>query len=141
MNNTIYVANAAKGYISVHSLSPTNTLTSPSIIPLGIPVDNLSIDSNGDIFAACFPDVLALVANLDGPVTEKRREIPSTVLRIRRVVDEDGEVEYRVEKVLEDIEGRLLPGATTAVHDVKRDAFWLGGVASPFVTVCERIRR
>ncbi|PVH81997.1 calcium-dependent phosphotriesterase [Cadophora sp. DSE1049] len=143
-NSIIYVANSAKGFISTYTLSPNGTLTRGADIPLGIPVDNLSIDSNGDIFAACFPDVLALVANLDGPIVEKekRREIASTVLRIRRI-DREGEVDdevgHVVEKVLEDIEGRFLPGATIAVHDVKTGSFWLGGVASPFVTVCERV--
>ncbi|KAG4439634.1 hypothetical protein IFR05_004883 [Cadophora sp. M221] len=143
---TIYVANSAKGFISTHFPSPSNnTLTRGEDIPLNMPIDNLSIDSNGDIFAACFPDVLSLVANLDGPIREPLREIPSTVFRIRRVVDEsegEGEMGVRhvVEKVLEDIEGRVLPGATTAVHDVKTDSFWLGGVASPFITVCERVR-
>ena len=143
INSTIYVANSAKGFISTYTSSSNGTLTRGTDIPLGIPVDNLSIDSNGDIFAACFPDVLALVANLEGPITEKgnRREIASTVLRIRRVVDEDGngETKHVVEKVLEDIEGRFLPGATVAVHDVKTGMFWLGGVASPFVTVCEKL--
>ncbi|KAK0111516.1 hypothetical protein ONS95_001870 [Cadophora gregata] len=143
-NNTIYVANSAKGFISTYTPSPKSngTLTRGPDIPLGIPVDNLSIDSNGDIFAACFPDVLALVANLEGPIVEKekRREIPSTVLRIRRVDVVNGEREWKVEKVLEDIEGKFLPGATVAVHDVKTGSFWLGGVAGPFVTVCDRVR-
>ena len=140
-SSTIYVANSAKGFISTYTPFLNGTLIRGPDIPLGIPVDNLSIDSNGDIFAACFPDVLALVANLDGPILEKgnRREIASTVLRIRRVADEEGEVRHVVKKVLEDIEGRVLPGATTAVHDVKTGMFWLGGVASPFVTVCERV--
>ncbi|KAH7386349.1 serum paraoxonase/arylesterase-like protein [Cadophora sp. MPI-SDFR-AT-0126] len=138
--STIYVANSAKGFISTYTPTSNGTLTRGPNIPLNIPIDNLSIDSAGDIFAACFPDVLALVANLDGPIPtrEKRREIPSTVLRIGRVVDGEGEVSHVVEKVLEDIEGRFLPGATTAVHDVRTGSFWLGGVASPFVTVCER---
>ena len=128
-SSTIYVANSAKGFISTYTPFLNGTLIRGPDIPLGIPVDNLSIDSNGDIFAACFPDVLALVANLDGPILEKgnRREIASTVLRIRRVADEEGEVRHVVKKVLEDIEGRVLPGATTAVHDVKTGMFWLGG--------------
>lgn len=44
------------------------------------------------------------------------------------------------EKVLEDIKGKVLSGSTTAVHDVKTGGFWLRGVASSFITVCERKR-
>ncbi|KAH7317754.1 serum paraoxonase/arylesterase-like protein [Rhexocercosporidium sp. MPI-PUGE-AT-0058] len=142
----IYVANSAKGFISTHMTTSNHTLTRGEEIHLGMPVDNLSIDSKGDIYAACFPEVLALVANLDGPVKEPLREIPSTVFRIRRVLgegegeNEKGMVKWVVEKVLEDIEGKFLPGATTAVHDVRTGSFWLGGVASPFITVCEKVR-
>ncbi|CZT43751.1 related to serum paraoxonase/arylesterase [Rhynchosporium secalis] len=138
-NQVIYVANSAKGFISTHIIQPNGTLFRGKDNHLGMPVDNLSIDSAGDIFAACFPDVLALVANMDGPVVEPRREIGSTVFRIRRISDgmgegeEEGTIRPVVEKVLEDLEGKVLPGATTAVHDVKTGSIWLGGVISPLL--------
>ena len=44
---------------------------------------------------------------------------------------------YEFTKALEDGEAKFLPGATVAVHDVKTDKFFLGGVASPYITVCE----
>ncbi|CZS92048.1 related to serum paraoxonase/arylesterase [Rhynchosporium agropyri] len=144
-------ANGITGLFSTSSKNktqnqPNGTLFRGKDIHLGMPVDNLSIDSAGDIFAACFPDVLALVANMDGPVVEPRREIGSTVFRIRRISDgmgegeEEGTIRHVVEKVLEDLEGKVLPGATTAVHDVKTGSIWLGGVISPFITVCERLK-
>ncbi len=100
-------------------------------------VDNLSIDSNGDVFAACFPKVLKLVQG----VKNGGEAIPSTIFRIKRKDGQNGVDEWQVDKVLEDIEGKVLPGATIAVHDVKTDSFWLGGFASPFITVCESSTR
>jgi len=49
-----------------------------------------------------------------------------------------GGYKYELTKVLEDSEAKYLPGATVAVHDVKTDKFFLGGVISPYITVCER---
>ncbi len=108
-----------------------------------MPIDNLSIDSAGDVFAAGFPDVLALIASLAHPEIETKTA--SAVFKIRKraevVANGKENVEYEVTKVLEDIEGRILPGSTTAVHDVKTNSFWLGGVGSGFIAVCERTRR
>ncbi|XMA16435.1 hypothetical protein WAI453_009226 [Rhynchosporium graminicola] len=52
-NQVIYVVNSAKGFISTHIIQPNGTLFRGKDIHLGMPVDNLSIDSAGDIFAAC----------------------------------------------------------------------------------------
>ena len=60
----------------------------------------------------------------------------ATVFRIRKV-RELGVETYEFTKALEDGEAKFLPGATVAVHDVKTDKFFLGGVASPYITVCE----
>ena len=49
-----------------------------------------------------------------------------------------GGYSYELTKALEDVEAKYLPGSTVAVHDVKTDKFFLGGVASPYITVCER---
>lgn len=79
---------------------------------------------------------MALIEALDGKAKGEGKwvEIPSTLLRVRR---EDERGEWKVEKVLEDIEGVVLPGSTVAVHDVESGNLWMGGVASPFITVCE----
>jgi arylesterase/paraoxonase len=102
-----------------------------------MPMDNLVVDKKGDAYVAAFPDVLRLVEALDGKVPGERRwvDVGSTVFRVK--VDEDEEEGFKVEKVLEDVEGVVLPGSTVAVHDVESGMLWMGGVASPFVTVCE----
>lgn len=103
-----------------------------------MPIDNLSVDSNGDVFAAGFPDSLALLAAIEDPWNVFP---PSTVWRVRSVPEGTGnagqKAAFEVTKVLEDREGRFLGTTTTAVHDVKTGMFFLGGVTSPFLTVCE----
>jgi arylesterase / paraoxonase len=133
-----YVAHSAKGKITVHSLQADHTLVKVDEIKLGIPVDNISVDAEGSIFAAAFPDPMKLILALDAPFATA---VPSTVLRIRKVrnVNTQGVVGYEITKVLEDKHGKFLPSTTTAVHDAKTGRLFLGGVTSPFITICDRL--
>jgi hypothetical protein len=115
-----YVVQSAGGKIFVYSLED-NFLLKIDEINVGTGLDNLSVDTKGNIFAAGFPKVLSLVKALNEPLST---EVPSTI--------------FKVTKALEDIDGRVLPGSTVAVHDVKTDTFFMGGVTSPFITVCAR---
>jgi len=119
----------------VHSLQKDGTLLKVDEILVGMGVDNLSIDSNGDIFGAGFPKPLQLIQALKDPQNEN---CPSTVLRIRRLAEGQGKGTYEVTKALEDIEAKVLPCSTIAVHDAKTGKFFLGSVTSPFITVCEK---
>jgi len=130
-----YVAQSAGGKIYVYSLQEDHSLLKIDEINVGMGLDNLSVDDNGDLFVAGFPKVLALVKALEDPLTT---EVPSTIFRIKKSVDGEGKATYEVTKALEDIEGKVLPGSTVAVHDVKTDTFFMGGVTSPFITVCKR---
>lgn len=105
-------------------------------INVSMPLDNLSIDSKGDIFVAGFPNFLKLGKALHAPEID----VPSTVFRIRSKLNAEGKRKYEVEKILEDAEGKLLHGATIAVHDTKTGNLWLGGIMSPFITLCEKKR-
>lgn len=124
---------------------------------LGMPIDNLSIDAQGNIFAACVPRPIPFIKGFDNNGVS----VPSTIFKITmeglgkdREVGEkwtigtakmDG-VGWEVTKVLEDSQGEVLPGSTIAVHYSKElkmgvgEGFWLGSVHANFVTVCERIR-
>lgn len=133
------------GRIGVYSLSSTG-LTKIDEIRVGMPIDNLSIDANGDIFAAAFPDSLKLVEVVKYATDTL---LPSTVWKITKVVggyDEkrsrkaSGTGNYRVSKLLEDREGKVMPsGTTVAVHDAKTGRIFLGAVLGGHLTVCEPI--
>lgn len=108
---------------------------------IGMPLDNLSIDDNGDVFVAGFPKIWELVYASGRP---RERDVGSSVWRIRRrgmkEEGEEGKMEWEVEKVLEDREGKFVSGATVAVHNVRTGRLFMGGIMAPFVTVCERVQ-
>ncbi|OBT60735.1 hypothetical protein VE03_09815 [Pseudogymnoascus sp. 23342-1-I1] len=145
LDGLFYVPSSMTGRIGVYSLSSTG-LTKTDEIEVGMPIDNLSVDANGDIFAAAFPDSLKLIKEVTNPTG---LEVPGTVWQIRKVSSErdesvkgEGRVigNYRVWKVLEDRDGMSMPSATTvAVHDAKTGRIFLGAVMGGHLTVCEPI--
>lgn len=86
-------------------------------IKLGYGLDNASIDENGDIWIAAFPVGSEIYKAYKDPYNARA---PASVLRVSKV-----EGEWKVEKMLEDKEGEVLPVATTAVHDAKTGRLFL----------------
>lgn len=129
-----YVSSSIKGKVSVYSLDANHKFTQIDEIDIRMPLDNLSVDANGDILAAAFPDVLKLVTSTDDPTTS----IPAAAFRIRKFDTEDGGWRYVVTKVLEDIEAKVLSASTTVVHDPKTGRLFFGGITAPFVVVCDK---
>ena len=103
-------------------LQPDLTLKEIDVIHLGMPVDNLSINKNGDIYAAAFPKALKFVETSKDPY---HRDAPSTIWRIRK---KGGGKGYEAMKVLEDREAKIMGGATVARHDVKTGRLFIGGI-------------
>lgn len=155
-SDKLYVANTAKGFVSYHLIGPAfvypriPSTISPvrNPIKIGMPIDNLSVDSKGDIYVAGFPDMLGVLRAMRN--SDKETDVASSVFRIRQILVRDekaekdgleegqgGRLEHVVEKVIEDREGKLLPAASTVVHDVTTGSLWLSGFASKFITVCE----
>lgn len=100
------------------------TMKELHVIKLGMPVDNLSIDRNGDIYAAGFPKILKVIDAFRKPYEAKP---PSTIWRIRKV---GVGLDYEVRKVLEDREASTVRGSTIAVHDVQTGRLFVGGMVS-----------
>lgn len=131
----IYVPSSADGTIKVFSLQPDKTLTQLHTIRVGMPLDNISPDARGDLWVPGFPDTRQTFKSMADPYLHRS---PATVFRVRRVRREGaGELEYEVEKMVEDKEGQVISGATTVVHDVKTGRLFLGAAISPFLVVCE----
>lgn len=131
------------GTIHVFSLSQNQLLEQITEIKVPYPVDNLSVDKNGDILAAAFPQVYQWSKSSRDPFSNI---VPSSVFRIQksgkvykgteRMAYSKLDAEYAVEKVLED-DGSVLPGTTIAIHDAETRRYFLAGVMSPFITICE----
>ncbi|CAG8961721.1 hypothetical protein HYFRA_00006261 [Hymenoscyphus fraxineus] len=141
----IYVPSTVGMKIDVFSLSEDHKLHLVHTIKSPLGLDNLSVDGDGNIFAAGFP----ALHNWNKATKDPFNINPeSTVLKIRRDgkgyqgtsrkahVEKWNDGNYVVEKVFEDTNG-VLPGATIAVHDSETGRFFLGGAFSPFITICE----
>lgn len=131
LDGLFYVPSSIDGRIRVWALQANETLLKVDEVAVGMAIDNLSVDANGVIFAAAFPEPLKLVREVRNPAGVT---IPGTVFKIRRL----GAGNWEIEKILEDREGSTLPKMTTiAVHDVKSGRLFLAGILSSYMTVCE----
>lgn len=140
----IYVPNTIDGTIDVFSLGEDHMLKQVNHIVVGLPLDNLSVDKNGVIFAAAFPKVYKQLQAAKNPF---HVDPPTAVFKITRGGKgydgvgrkghlEHHEADYYVEKLFED-DGSLLPSTSTAVHDVETGRFFLGSPVSPYIVICE----
>ena len=137
----LYVPSTAGGNVVVYEPGKiSGALTKVDTVKITYPLDNLNLDANGDLWVPGLPKLHQTLATFNDPMGAA--DPPSTIFRIRkrRALPGPGDDEggYEVEKVLEDSEGAVLPGATVAVHDVKTGRLFVGGVVSPFISVCER---
>lgn len=138
----IYVPSTIDSSIYVLELVG-DTLNLVNTIAAGLPIDNLSVDQNGDIFAAAFPQAYKWVKSSKAPF---EHDPPTAVLRISRrggIGKGEGRkgnlpvvAEYEVSKVMED-DGSVLPGSTVVIHDAQTGRYFLGGAVAPYVTICE----
>lgn len=131
-NGFLYVPSAASGGIYVYRALLDFSLEKADFIDIPYPIDNLSQDSDGNIFVPAFPKGLTMMGAFEDPFGPTP---PSTILRVKRRADGLG---WEWEKVLEDAKGEALPATTTAIHDAKTGRIFLSGVFSPFITVCEK---
>jgi hypothetical protein len=86
------------------------------------------------------PDLIGFVKASEAPYNAVA---PATVLSIDSIAHHvrshyNG---YKISKVVVDKDGKLLPGISTAVHDVKSQRLFLGGVIPQFLGICERVNR
>lgn len=123
-----YVPSAIDGQVRVFALQSNQTLRLLDTIHVGMPLDNISPDANGDLYVPGFPSLPQTAKAFDDPYNQIS---PVTIWRIRKTVDASGgvvkSVDYRVEKVVEDREAKVLSGSTTVRHDVKTGRLFIGG--------------
>lgn len=120
-----YVPSSADPNWRVFELQADNSLTLIDVIPVGYPTDNLTVDEEGNIYGACFPNVIKLLKKFKDP---HNVHAPTTVLKVSHNTDKDrffGK-KYNVEKVFED-DGTTMSGATTALWDSGAQQLWLSG--------------
>ncbi|KAJ7096424.1 hypothetical protein C8R44DRAFT_813008 [Mycena epipterygia] len=132
-NDTFFVANAVFGGITVLERQSDNALLKTHTIPADRGLDNLSIDSDGVVFAAGIPYILAMINHIANPSLRSAVSAHS-IARNTGSGSFYGE-KFKVDKVFED-NGTIASGTTSVVHDAQRQRLFLHGLASPHLTVC-----
>lgn len=117
----IYVPSSMTGAIQVYRARQGGELSKVANITIPYAIDNLSVDANGDIWAAVFPRGIEILQASKDPLNAR---VKSAVIRIRRRVCDEP---YEWEKVVEDGEAEVLPGSTTVVHDAKTGRLFFSG--------------
>ncbi|KAK1140302.1 hypothetical protein N8T08_010505 [Aspergillus melleus] len=128
-----YVVQALAGKISVHEMVD-GQLHWVNEIQTGFPMDNISVDSEGNIIVAAFPFIMDVLRSFDHPEV---LNVAATVLRVKKT-KVGGEAQYEVEKMLEDKDGKMLSTSTTAAYDVQSQRLFIGGIMAPHMTICKR---
>jgi hypothetical protein len=135
-NGTFYVANSMKGGLSVLESQADKTLVLTDFVPTDRPMDNLSVDSEGFVWAAAFPDILTvLMKHFPDP------SFPASSTAFRFSVNPSADstlnaAKYKVETMFED-DGSTASGITSAVYDVQRNLLFLSGLLSSHLTICK----
>ena len=83
-----YVVQGVAGRVSVHELVDDGEFRRVSEVDTGIVMDNLSVDSEGNIIAAAFPDLMGLVEAFDHP---EDMAVATTILRIKKAGEVEGQ--------------------------------------------------
>lgn len=117
----VYVPESAQGGITVLRPTADNSLEVIDEINLPYGIDNLSEDQDGNLWAAILPRGIEIMKQS----TDPHNYFPSSsVFKVSR----DAGGKFITEKVIEDSEGRVLPGTTTVVHDARTGRLFLGGM-------------
>ncbi|KAE9403564.1 serum paraoxonase/arylesterase [Gymnopus androsaceus JB14] len=132
-NDTIYVGSAVGAKIIVFERQANDSLLMTETTPTGHPIDNLSVDSDGTIWAAAFPKSLAVIEHM------KNSSYLSPVSALKIYANSGSNLIYgekhKVEKVFED-DGRIVSGSTSVVHDSERNLLFMHGVTASYLTMC-----
>lgn len=126
----LYVPSSASGDLRVYEATSNGGIRKVATVKIPYPLDNLSLDGNGDLWVPGLPDIKRTLGAFENPLGPAP---PSTVFRVHKKANG----KYEVDKVLEDSEGQVLPATTTAIHDAKTGRIFLSSVISPFITVCD----
>jgi len=119
IDGLVYVPESAGGSIHVMELQEDGTLKEVDLIKVGMPIDNLSVDANGDIWASGLPKALQAIPAAHDPF---KAQAPTTVLRVSKTPEG-----YKTFKVLEDRDKKIMTQIATIQHDVKTGRLFIVG--------------
>ncbi|KAJ7579296.1 hypothetical protein C8J56DRAFT_965373 [Mycena floridula] len=133
-NGTIYVASVLGGSLRVLEQQQDHSLVVTDVITSEYPMDNLSIDQDGAVWAAAFVKQFSMLKSMkDGKTKSPVAALKFTINRGPKAFF--GE-KFSVDKPFED-DGNLVSGATSIVHDAKRSVLFIHGIVSSGLSVCK----
>ncbi|KAF9268909.1 serum paraoxonase/arylesterase [Marasmius fiardii PR-910] len=132
-NGTIYVASTLGKTLRIFDRQEDNSIVLTDVIPCETSLDNLSIDTDGVVWGAGFPNGLIMAKHMQTP------SIPAPSVAWKFGINTGpssfyGE-KFKVERAFED-SGDLAMGSTTVVHDAQRGLVFMHGIVAPWLTVC-----
>ncbi|KAJ7209477.1 hypothetical protein GGX14DRAFT_520719 [Mycena pura] len=132
-NDTFFIANSIFGGITVMERQSDNALLKTHVIPTDRGLDNLSIDTDGVVWAAGIPFMFTMIRHIADPSLLS----PASAHSVAQNTGPSSFYgdKFKVTKVFED-DGRVASGTTTVVHDAQRNRLFLHGIASSHLTVC-----
>jgi len=135
-NNTFYVGSATSGGVRIYERQADNTLLLVDFAASdGLPLDNLSVDSNGAVWAAAFPKGFHLLQRFKDITTNAASrairithnpEAAESYLRLPN---------HKVEKIFED-DGLIAQGSTCVVNYPEKNLLFLNGISANHLTIC-----
>lgn len=129
------VSQTGKGTLIGYSMQEGQMIETHEI-ELGLPLDNLAVDEERNIFIAGIPNARHLGQAMNAPYDFSS---PSTAFSVPgRTFQEGQQGESKIVKVLEDRDGTQLPTATVVVHDARTERLFFAGVLSPFIGICKK---
>jgi len=135
-----YVPSTLSGEVRIYTINEDKMLDQVSEFKVPYPVDNISMDNKGELYAAAFPQTYKWSQSSKDPFNV---DVPSTIFHIQPAgwnkakKGQPSTKAYSVEKVFED-DGSTLPGSTVVVHDARTGRYFMGGAVSPYITICEK---
>ncbi|TRM70176.1 hypothetical protein BD626DRAFT_563851 [Schizophyllum amplum] len=128
---TLLIGSATRPEVRVLARQANNTLLVTDVITHDLPLDNLTVDKDGVVWAAGFPKGAELIQkHIPDPLNN-----PSASTAVR-ITCNGGKC--TVDKPFEsDGSNNIASGTTTVVHDTERNKLFLSGVMAPGLTVCD----
>ncbi|KAF8329845.1 uncharacterized protein EI90DRAFT_2973517 [Cantharellus anzutake] len=132
-DDTYWVAGFPSGKITVFTRDADNSLVQVDEIDIGRPLDNLTVDENGDVWVAAFVRLFETIKY----VLSRGGLAPSAAYKVSLNQGYDAYFgkKYAVKKVFED-DGTLANWITTAAADSRRRQLYLHGLFSKHLVRC-----
>ncbi|KAF4620609.1 hypothetical protein D9613_000255 [Agrocybe pediades] len=125
-NGTFYIANCLHGGLYVLEERKDNKLQLVDYLKADRGLDNLSVDSEGFVWAAAFPNIFTLLFK---HFSDPSIPSPSSALRFSANPSHGattGKENLKVERLFED-DGSVASGITSVVYDAQRKLLFLSG--------------